>query len=311
MALPMTIRMLGLMLFGFVWAYQASLAQTSPSLSVVTSLPPLESLAKELVRGTPIKVELLQNGRQSPHGRQYSPQEITQLKQSSALFWIGPELEPGLARLINSLALGAKAQAMLSTKVGLVLYPYQTNDPHQKQTQTLLDPHIWLDPHNAVIMLGIMKDSLAKQLSDGPSLARLNDNLAKINQRLDEEDRKIAKSLLPLGKLNFIVWHDGFQYWAKRYQLPLLATILEEPELGVKPATLKNLAKLVKSSPQPVCLVTEKEFPSQLGQQLAKDWQVPVVEIDTLGLTSLPREGGSYFTLIDWLTQSLLSCLSS
>lgn len=74
--------------------------------SVVTTIKPLHSIASAVMEGvgTP---HILVDGASSPHGFALKPSQAAQLQEANAVFWVGPELAPSLAKPIESMASSA------------------------------------------------------------------------------------------------------------------------------------------------------------------------------------------------------------
>ncbi|HBM48647.1 MAG TPA: ABC transporter substrate-binding protein, partial [Marinobacter sp.] len=77
-----------------VTAFPASAA------NVVTSIKPLELLVKA-VAGDSVQVSTLVPPGSSPHNYTMKPSQRRALEQADAIFWVGPEMETFLSRLLG------------------------------------------------------------------------------------------------------------------------------------------------------------------------------------------------------------------
>lgn len=100
-------------LFRAVAALSALLAGTALSApiqadapNVVTTIKPVHSIAAAVMDGvgTP---HILIDGAASPHGFALKPSQAFLLQGADAVFWIGPELTPSLAKPVSSMAASA------------------------------------------------------------------------------------------------------------------------------------------------------------------------------------------------------------
>src|SRR5690554_196662 len=68
--------------------------------NVVTSIKPLELLVKA-VAGDSVQVSSLVPAGSSPHNYTMKPSQRRALEQADAIFWVGPEMETFLSRLLS------------------------------------------------------------------------------------------------------------------------------------------------------------------------------------------------------------------
>ena len=79
--------------------FAAALLSPLPAaaLNVVTDIPPVQSLAAEVMGATGTPARLLRPGT-SPHDLALRPSDAEALQSAEAVFWIGPELSPMLEK---------------------------------------------------------------------------------------------------------------------------------------------------------------------------------------------------------------------
>src|SRR5690606_28121933 len=114
---------------------------------VLASIKPLQLIAAAVL-GDVHEPALLAPASASPHGHALRPSERTLLEQADVLLWVGPELEFWLAGVAGSISAvqvrGAALPGLTSREAG-----------------GTLDPHIWLDPHNARVLAAALAEALA------------------------------------------------------------------------------------------------------------------------------------------------------
>ena len=100
------------------------------------------------------------------------------------------------------------------------------------------DPHIWLSPKRAKVMVQI----IAKELStvDPSNEDFYESNAEKYINELDEVDAKIKNSLSSLKEKTFICYHPAFGYFADDYGLQMIALEHEGKE-----ATIEDFQKTI------------------------------------------------------------------
>lgn len=100
------------------------------------------------------------------------------------------------------------------------------------------DPHIWLSPKRAKVMIQI----IARELSaiDPSNESYYQTNAENYIKELDKLDTDIKESLSSLKKKTFICYHPAFGYFADDYNLEMLAIENEGKE-----ATIEDLQKII------------------------------------------------------------------
>lgn len=260
------------------------------ALKIVTSIPPLWSLARQLTEGISEPILLLK-GQQSPHTYNLTPSTARLIHEADILFWIGPELETFLKKPLK--ALTALHVPLIET-AGLKIYPLRQgedwhveahkgagHDHHHDHSHEGKDPHIWLDVQNALAMAGRMKEVLLSRDPDHQELyeknyARLKVSLEKLQTLLLRETQKIEGS--------FMVYHDSLQYFEKDYGLSVAGVVAVIPDLQPNLKHLQALRKTIEAK-KVRCLFSESEFSPALIKRLSEQTDIPHRRIDPLGLS--------------------------
>ena len=109
-----------------VTAFPASAA------NVVTSIKPLELLVKA-VAGDSVQVSTLVPAGSSPHNYTMKPSQRRALEQADAIFWVGPEMETFLSRLLGGHEFDGRVVAFTDVPEG--------EDDHQVEEHSGHDHH--------------------------------------------------------------------------------------------------------------------------------------------------------------------------
>ena len=150
------------------------------------------------------------------------------------------------------------------------------HDAH-KEASELMDPHIWLNPENDLILARNVCDTLRKAMPERADYFELNfKNFACVLIALD---KKLKKMLKPFKGEIFLVYHPAFGYFAKRYGLRQ-----EAIELGGKSPTAKHLnvvISLAKKKKVRIIFV-QPEFNRKAANLIAKTINGAVIKLDPL-----------------------------
>lgn len=101
------------------------------------------------------------------------------------------------------------------------------------------DPHTWLSPKQAAIMVGSIEAQLEKTYPEFKS--QFKENADKYIKQLDDLDYQYTQKTQSAANKKFIVQHRAFSYLARDYGLQQIAIVGISPE---EEPSLKNLANL-------------------------------------------------------------------
>ena len=144
---------------------------------VATDIPPVTSLVAQVMGDLGTPEQIVPVGA-SPHHVALRPSEAAALEAASLVIWIGPELSPGLGDSISALAadtptlelfeapgthhLPARDSALFADHGHDDHGHGHGHDDHDDEEHSGDDPHLWLDPENAIAWL----DAIASALSE-------------------------------------------------------------------------------------------------------------------------------------------------
>ena len=277
-------------------------AEAAPK--VLVTLKPIHSLVAAVMAGagTP---DLLVGGALSEHSYALKPSDARKIAAAALIFEIGPDMETYLSGALSGVAgkvvvleqvPGLRLQA--ARRGGLWGEDEDDHGPH--------DPHIWLDPQNAIAMTRAIAVVLANADPAGAGLYRAN--AARRIAELQALDREIAARLAPVKRTPYLVFHDAYHYFEARYGLTPAGAITVSPERPVGARRLAGLRTAVGEG-KAVCLFREPQFPPKLVDTLTAGTKARVGVLDPLGAELVPGPG-LYPALMRQLAQSLTACLA-
>ncbi len=258
-----------LFLFFLLFPAQAFSGNQS-DFDVFVSVPPQKWLGEQLGDGR-IKVHLLVEKGQDPHGFEPAPRKIQALAGARLFFTAGLEFEQELVRRLQT---GAPHLRIVDSSRTIQKIQMQgVVHAHGER----LDPHVWLSPPNLKSMAAVMATAF---IENDPGHEHLYEkNLELVNGLLDDLDQEITKILFPYRGASFFVFHPAFGYFAKRYQLQQVAV-----ETGGKSPTPKQLFRLIrKARAEGVRVVfVQPQFDPGSAEKVATAINGKVVPLDPL-----------------------------
>jgi zinc transport system substrate-binding protein len=278
---------------------------------VVASIAPVHSLTAQVMQGTGAPYLLLPPGA-SPHDYALRPSDAAALERAALVFWVGPRLEPWLARPLATLATGARVIRLADTPdlTRLVQREGAAFEAHDDgveaaHTEDETDPHLWLDPLNAKLWLDTIAAALAEADPENrvPYLA----NTAAAKAELDALATEIDARLAPVRGRPFIVFHDAFHYFERRFSIEAVGAVALSDARAPGPARIARIRERIRAV-NAVCLFREPQFRAALVATVAEGTEIRVGLLDPLG-TGLQPGPNLYPNLLRDLADSIAGCL--
>lgn len=242
-------------------------------LRVLTTIKPLQLIVLAVTGGDPsVQVDTLLPAQASPHDYQLRPSDRQKLADADIVFWVGPQLELFLERaLVN-----AKATEAVGS---------QDSDHDEAHKH---DGHIWMDPLEGAELAGRVAMRLGQLRPAQADLWRANATALK--QRLQRFDVEL-RAALPARRAGYIVSHDAFGPFERRYGLRHAATLSDGDERPAGPRRLAEVKQLI-SQGAVTCALLEPHYDRKLLATLMADTTVKSLTVDTLAESSaIDRQG--------------------
>ncbi len=295
---------------------------------VVASIKPIHSLASYLMDGIG-KPNLIVDGYASPHGFAMKPSHAKMLQEADIIFWVGEDLENFLVKPLSSIAKKAEKIELMEIK-GLEVLKFRErnifddhdhddhghddhgkkeddhddhgHDDHDGHAHGEFDPHIWLDPVNAKVILKEMAEHLIE--NDEKNSAIYKKNLAKA---LNDIDKLIKDTKSELSKsIASIVFHDAYQYFEERFNVNILGAFTVNTDVMPGAEQLAEIREIIEHD-KVACVFSEPQFNPDIIKAVAKDMNIKTGVIDPLGATLNPGKD-LYFNLIKNMSASFKNC---
>ena len=292
-------------------------------LKVVTSIKPIHSLASYIMDGVG-SPGLIVDGYNSPHSFQLKPSHAKMLEQADIIFWIGEDLENFLEKPLATIGKKAEKIELLEIKDIKKLKFRERNifeeheghddhgddakkeehddhghdakkeehDDHEGHGHGEYDPHIWLDPINAKVILSEITEHLIENNSKNASTYK--SNLAKA---LAEIDKLIIDVITETNtELNYVVFHDAYQYYENRFNVNILGAMTVNPDVMPGAEQIHEIHEVIEHD-NVSCILSEPQFNPDIIKSIAKDTSVKTGVLDPLGANLKPGKD-LYFDLI-------------
>ncbi|WP_178122574.1 zinc ABC transporter substrate-binding protein ZnuA [Pseudomonas izuensis] len=302
-------------LFSIFVAFFASfllIGQAQAEVKVLTSIKPLQLIAAAVQDGVAIPEVLLPPGA-SPHNYALRPSDVRKVQSVDLVYWIGPDMEGFLPRVLNGRTLPSVAVQDLP---GMKLRRF-AEDSHSHAEEAdehdhdhrpgSLDAHLWLSPVNARVIATKMAADLSA--ADPANAARYESNLKAFDERLDALDLRLKKRLAGVEGKPYFVFHEAFDYFEDAYGLKHAGvfSVAAEVQPGAQhvAAMRARLQEVGKT-----CVFSEPPLRPRLAETLVAGLPVKLAELDALGGYT-PATAQGYEQVLEKLGNDLAGCLES
>lgn len=233
--------------------------QEAPANIAATTLPVYEFTAR-LCEGTPITVTRLVTEEVSClHDYSLNVRQVKAAEAADVIVISGAGLEDFLDDiLLNANILDASGHIDLLCPEEAHSHDPEEADGHDHGHDGHhheQDPHIWLSPVNAAIMVHNIYEGLCSYYPD--SAAVFTENLHVLTAELEELRRYGTMALDSLSCRELITFHDGFAYFAQAFDLEILQAVEEESGSEASAKELIHLIEEVEHHKLPA-IFTEK-----------------------------------------------------
>ena len=302
-------------IFSIFVAFIASFLLIGPAqaeVKVLTSIKPLQLIAAAVQDGVAIPEVLLPPGA-SPHHYALRPSDVRKVQSVDLLYWIGPDMEGFLPRVLNGRTLPSVAVQDLP---GLKLRHF-TEDSHLHAEEAdehdhdhrpgSLDAHLWLSPVNARVIAGKMAADLSA--ADPANAARYQSNLKAFDERLDALDLRLKARLGAIAGKPYFVFHEAFDYFEDAYGLKHAGvfSVAAEVQPGAQHVAAMRLRLQAVGK---TCVFSEPPLRPRLAETLVAGLPVKLAELDALGGYT-PATAQGYEQVLEKLGNDLAGCLES
>lgn len=288
----------------------ASSSLAYSEVKVAASIKPIHSLVASVMKGvgTP---SLIVDGSNSPHTYNLKPSDAAMLEQAQVIFWVGHELEVFLEKPIDALGKNATTVSLLDAK-GISTLPLREDEnfaAHEDEGEhhhDSADTHIWLDPENAKAILNAVSQTLSD--ADPNNARNYLANAQKTATDIDAMSAELKTILAPTQGQGFLVFHDAYQYFEKRFDIAASGAISIHPENAPGAATVSKLRQQIADG-KIKCVFSEPQFDNKLTNLLLEGSSAKAAVLDPIG-ADLEAGPALYPTLMRNLATALSSCLA-
>ena len=144
---------------------------------------------------------------------------------------------------------------------------------------------------------------------DAANAERYIENGNKVRAGLIVLERELRKVLKPVAVVPYLVYHDAYRYFEKRFDLAAHGAVAVNADRPPGAKQVSALRRLIIAS-QIVCVFTEPQFTPALAKTLTQGTNARLGSLDPLGAVLKPGPG-LYAAMMRGMASSMLACLGA
>lgn len=279
------------------------IAATDEKLQLVTTIKPLQ-LISQAIAGDKANISVLLPATQSPHHYSMSPSDRFSLNKADLFIWVGPPLEVFFIDTVAQLSQSVPVITAIELE-SLNTLPLIDSHVHENHAAAAIDPHIWLDPDNAVVIAQSIVTHLVTIDAKNADYYRLN--FTRFEHSLQALKSEIQSQLEAIRDRPYIVYHNAYQYFERQFALQHSLALVTNPESQPSIRQILQTREQLKNI-EPVCLLLEQDSPSATIKTFLGNAQLRQSTLDLLG-GSIAVDEHAYENLLRKLSSQISNCL--
>ena len=284
-----------------------AISPAAASPKVLATIAPIHSLLSSVMHDVAVP-DLLLSSNVSPHFYSLKPSDARRLASAELIVAVGPTFEAFLEKPMAHLA--RNARIVMLTRDAQIDLLVSSSDHHHNPSHTddhaAINPHIWLDPINAVAIVDHIAAVLGEIDPDNRQRYRLN--ATEIMSRLHGLDRSLERAFTDVRNIPFMVSHDAYSYLVTRYGLNMVGAFHKKLEQAPGAKHLAELRARMKRLGVR-CIFSEPQFSSRIVRASLRWAGVRSAVLDPLGI-DIVTGPGAYEALMRRLGAALAKCLT-
>lgn len=198
----------------------------------------------EAVGGDKVTVNIIVPPGDSPHTRDLTPSQLTDLAKARIYVMVGSGVEFEVKSIDKIRDLNKNMIVIDSSKgielISIGFHAHEGEELHSEE-EGGKDPHIWNSIKNGKTMVQNIYDGLI--LVDPDNKEYYLKNRDEYIMKLEEADQYIANELTDIPNRSFMIFHPSWGYFSRDYNLTQIAI-----EVGGKEPTLQSLSHTIEEA---------------------------------------------------------------
>ena len=264
-----------ILIFAFASSYYLASKKTNMMgndgrIGVVVSIGPQIEFVKA-VGGDKVDVTLMVPSNADPHTYEPLANQLSQVSNAKMYAELGTPIEFEVNYMDKIKAINPN-MLVVNTSQGINLIPNSAENE-----STSMDPHDYVDPKNAEIMVNNIYQGLVQiDPEDKDYFQKNRDNYL---QQLDDLDKNTTKLLKGKQGTNILIYHPAFGYYAKDYNLTQVGAMINDEEPS--PQRIAMMVNIAKQNNITI-IYSEPQYDHKFMQSIASQIGAQVLNVNDL-----------------------------
>ena len=254
-------------------------------LNIVAAFYPFQFIA-ERVAGEHANVTSLTEPGAEPHDVELKPSQVASLTEANLVVY-----EKSFQAAVDEAVAQSGNPNVIDTANVVPLKPLADSDDHDH-----LDPHVWLDPTNMILITDAVRDKLAAV--DPGNAADYTERAAALTQDLTGLDQSFATGLKSCQREDFITTHAAFGYLASRYHLNQIGVSGISPDAEPSPARIAEISDIALEY-EITTIFSETLVSPAVAESIAGDLGLRTDVLDPIEAITPESRGQDYLAVMD------------
>jgi zinc transport system substrate-binding protein len=276
--------------------------ESPEKLRVVTTIYPVTYFTQRVGGDRVLVTSLVPSGVEA-HDFEPKPSDLRAIQEAKVVVYTHPAFEAWMADALKSA--GPKLAVVQAAELHA-----KDNGGGDGHSHSGIDPHVWLNPTDAVEMVDRIMEGLIQADTAGEAIYK--ENAATLVQQLDELKAAIASGLESCRLKAVVVSHEAYGHLLEGYGIEQIGLAGLEAELAeTGPRRLTEISSRMKAEGIRHILV-EPILSQKLAEQIAAETGaalLPLHPMESLTSTEI-MAGDDYFKIMDRNLKTLKTALS-
>ena len=175
---------------------------------------------------------------------------------------------------------------------------------HEHDHDEEYNPHVWLSVKNAIKQVENIESKLIEYNPENKDV--YSNNTKEYVSNLNELDTKIHNELDKIQNKNIVTFHEAFPYFAKEYNLNIVAVVEREPSSEPSAKELQEtIEKIKKLDVKAICV--EPQYSTKSAQTISKETNVGICTFDPI--VTEESKNSSYIEIMNKNLETLKEAL--
>lgn len=286
------------------------------TLSIYTTIFPIEDFTKK-IGGEHVTIKSVYPVGADAHTYEPTMKTMMDIAEADLLIYNGGGLESFIGKMESSLKNEKVVKIEASKGVQLLSSEEEhdeaepdekdhDNDAHHHDK----DPHIWIDPENAIIMAENIKNALSEQMPSAKD--EFEKNYQELRIKLEQIDTDLRTVVESADRKEILVSHAAFGYWEHRYGLEQISITGLSTENEPSQKQLQTIIETAKEY-NIKYIIYNQNPPTKVADMIQKETGTKALTLHNLEyITEKDKQSNEdYFSIMDKNIDALKKALSN